>query len=165
MSKRVVTSITVSIVILVAGGVVAWVAATYGYRDATSASSSVAPDVVSEQSQASQALEAKKLASGRYEVYSEASRQDNNYDTTILFFHAPWCPECRAFDEEIKKSGVPDGVQILKVDYDTNQDLRKHYGVTVQTSFVRVNNDGEKQAAWVGYGKTKSVDVIIENTK
>lgn len=160
--------IAVSCLVIVVCGVGLWLAVSNGSEDATPTSSTAASVATTKQSQAlqsTQAPEAETTASGRYEAYSETNRQDDSYDTTILFFHAPWRPECRAFDEAIKKSGVPDGVQILKVDYDTNQGLRKQYGVTVQTSFVLVNNDGEKQAAWIGYGKTKSVDAIIENTK
>jgi hypothetical protein len=105
------------------------------------------------------------LASGRYQDYSSDSVDDNGYQTTILFFYAGWCPECRGYDMAIKDGTVPAGTQILKVDYDSSQDLRKQYGVTIQSTFVRVNAAGEKQTLWNGYGKDKSLSAILDNTK
>lgn len=107
----------------------------------------------------------KELAVGRYIDYDEAVLSDDKYSTTILFFHAPWCVECRGFDAQLTGEPIPSGVQVLKVDYDTRQDLRQKYDVTIQTTFVRVDVNGEKQAKWVGYGKDKSVTAIIENTR
>ncbi|MEU4450926.1 thioredoxin domain-containing protein [Nocardioides sp. NPDC023903] len=104
-------------------------------------------------------------APGRYTDYSAAAVADECYTDTILFFHAPWCPECRGFEEAIKSGEVPDGAQILKVDYDSATDLRKQHEVTIQSTFVRVDPAGERVKLWSGYGKDKSVDAILENTK
>lgn len=104
-------------------------------------------------------------APGRYADYSAAAVADECYTDTILFFHAPWCPECRGFEEAIKSGEVPDGAQILKVDYDSATDLRKQHEVTIQSTFVRVDPAGERVKLWSGYGKDKSVDAILENTK
>lgn len=104
-------------------------------------------------------------APGRYADYSEAAVADACYTDTILFFHAPWCPECRGFEEAIKGGDVPDGAQILKVDYDSATDLRKQHEVTIQSTFVRVDPAGETVELWSGYGQDKSVDAILENTQ
>jgi hypothetical protein len=104
-------------------------------------------------------------ATGRYADYSAAAVADGCYTDTILFFHAPWCPECRGFEEAIKAGEVPEGAQILKVDYDSATDLRKQHGVTIQSTFVRVDPAGETVKLWSGYGKDKSVDAILENTQ
>lgn len=103
------------------------------------------------------------LAEGRYTGYSEGEIAASGYDTTVLFFHASWCPECRAFEQAINDSTIPAGVQILKVDYDSSADLRQKYGVTLQSTFVSVNDDGAEVSQWVGYGKDKSVEAILEN--
>lgn len=105
------------------------------------------------------------LASGRYVDYSAELVDDNGFQTTILFFYAGWCPECRGYDQAITAATLPDGLQILKLNYDDEQDLRQKYGVTIQSSFVRVNAAGDKQKLWNGYGQEKSLDVILENTK
>lgn len=71
----------------------------------------------------------------------------------LLFFHAPWCPQCRMIEADIKSQGVPDGVTILKVDYDSNQALRQKYGVTLQTTFVEVDADGSEIEKFVAYNE------------
>lgn len=71
----------------------------------------------------------------------------------LLFFHAPWCPQCRMIEADINNQGVPDGVTILKVDYDSNQALRQKYGVTLQTTFVEVDKDGNEIETYVAYNE------------
>lgn len=71
----------------------------------------------------------------------------------LLFFHAPWCPQCRMIEADIEEQGVPDGVTILKVDYDSNQSLRQRYGVTLQTTFVRVDKNGDEIKKYVAYNE------------
>lgn len=101
---------------------------------------------------------------GYYGDYTDARAADRSYDKTILFFRAPWCSECRAFEQAIQSSVIPDGVQILKVDYDQRQDLRQKYGVRIQSTFVELDNDLDSgHDVWVGYGKDKSVDAILRN--
>ncbi|MEU0313269.1 thioredoxin family protein [Nocardioides sp. NPDC006273] len=104
-------------------------------------------------------------APGRYTDYSAGAVAEKCYTDTILFFHAPWCPECRGFEEAIKGGEVPDGAQILKVDYDSATDLRKQHEVTIQSTFVRVDPAGDTVKLWSGYGQDKSVDAILENTQ
>jgi thiol-disulfide isomerase/thioredoxin len=101
---------------------------------------------------------------GRYISYSPELVKASNYTETILFFHAPWCPECRAYDSALSATPPPTGVQILKVDYDSSTDLRKRYGVVVQTTFVKVTPAGEKISVWPAYGKEKSIQAILDNT-
>ncbi len=71
--------------------------------------------------------------------------------TKLLFFYAPWCPQCRMLDADIKAKGVPDDTTIIKVDYDSNQALRQKYGVTIQTTFVRVDDAGNMLQKFVAY--------------
>jgi thiol-disulfide isomerase/thioredoxin len=76
---------------------------------------------------------------------------DSTPGEKLLFFHAPWCSQCVALEEDIEANGVPDGVTIFKVDYDSNQDLRQEYGVTIQTTIVKVDDNGEKVETYVAY--------------
>lgn len=71
--------------------------------------------------------------------------------TRLLFFHAPWCPQCRSVDDSIKSDGLPTGVTVFKVDYDSNQKLRQQYGVTIQTTFVKIDENGNKIKSYVAY--------------
>lgn len=68
----------------------------------------------------------------------------------VYFFHASWCPTCRAAEEAIERDGIPDGLTVVKVDYDTETDLRREYGVTTQHTFVQVDADGAELAKWTG---------------
>lgn len=87
---------------------------------------------------------------GVYTDYSEAALADAK-GTKLLFFHAPWCPQCRELDASIRSSTLPDNLTILKVDYDTNQALRQKYGVTLQTTLVQVDDTGGKVKSFVAY--------------
>lgn len=69
----------------------------------------------------------------------------------ILFFHAAWCPQCRTLERDINTGDIPSGVTIMKVDYDTSQALRKQYGVTLQTTLVRVGDDGSLVKKYIAY--------------
>ena len=82
--------------------------------------------------------------------------------TKILFFHAPWCPQCRALEADIKAKGVPSGVSIIKVDYDSNQQLRQKYGVTIQTTLVKVDDQGNLVEKYVAYDEP-NLEAVKEN--
>lgn len=102
-------------------------------------------------------------ASGRYAAYSEAALSAEGYDTNVVFFFAPWCPECRAFKEAINAASIPDGVQVLEADFDSSTELKSKYGVTLQSTFVKVSDSGAQQAKYVGYGKDKSLNSVLSN--
>src|SRR3989344_4280779 len=84
------------------------------------------------------------MSKGSYETYSPEKLALAANGDVLLFFHAAWCPICRGIESEIKAdtSTIPDGVYILKVDYDTAIALRQKYGVTVQHTFVQVDVSG-----------------------
>ena len=87
---------------------------------------------------------------GSYVEYS-SSLLDSTKGTKILFFHAPWCPQCRALDNDLQTASLPAKVTIFKTDYDTHQDLRRKYGVTLQTTFVAVDDHGKLIKKYVAY--------------
>ena len=98
---------------------------------------------------------------GKYIDYDK-SALTTTPGTKLLFFHAPWCPQCRDLEADIERDGVPMGVTIFKVDYDTNQTLRQKYGVTLQTTIVRVDDNGEFVSKFVAYDDP-SMDSIKKN--
>jgi thiol-disulfide isomerase/thioredoxin len=87
---------------------------------------------------------------GTYKDYSEEALANSN-KVNLLFFHAPWCPQCRALEKSIQESDLPADVAIFKVDYDSNQTLRQKYGVTIQTTVVKLNSQGEQEKKFVPY--------------
>ena len=69
-----------------------------------------------------------------------------------LFFHATWCPSCKALDKAINSSlsSIPADTLIVKVDYDTSTDLKKKYRVVGQHTTVILNADGTEKSKKLG---------------
>ncbi len=87
---------------------------------------------------------------GQYVAYSQQSVTATK-GTKLLFFHAPWCSQCRQIEATMQSDGIPSGVTVFKIDYDSNQQLRQQYGVTLQTTFVKIDDSGAKVASYVAY--------------
>lgn len=102
------------------------------------------------QKQTPAAPSAPAVQKGTYTDYT-TEKVANTSGVRLLFFHAPWCPQCRALEADIKAASLPDNVTIFKVDYDTNQSLRSKYGVTIQTTVVKINDAAEKLESYVAY--------------
>lgn len=102
------------------------------------------------------------IVAGSYREYTESAVQGDTAAKRILFFHAPWCPQCRALDEDIKSAAIPNDVTIYKVDYDTNQELRKKYSVTLQTTFVSIDKSGDQVDKYVAY-QSPTFESVINN--
>jgi len=94
----------------------------------------------------------------RYIEYSEANLASSVGTKQILFFHAPWCSTCNAFEKEIIADGVPEEITILKADYDSETDLKQKYGVRLQSTFVLLDENGEVEQAWP-FGQGLSNDI------
>jgi thiol-disulfide isomerase/thioredoxin len=93
-----------------------------------------------------------RTASGAYVDWSTYAADPARFaqGEVVLFFHAPWCPSCRATEESLDADGVPDGLTVVKVDFDTATDLRRRYGVTVQHTFVQIDGAQEELTTWTG---------------
>lgn len=104
------------------------------------------------------------MKSGSYEAYSadKLARAENG--DVVLFFHASWCPSCRGLNTNIESNqkSIPEGVSILKLDYDKETELKKKYGVTTQHTLVQVDKDGNLIKKWSGSG---SLDALISQIK
>ena len=99
---------------------------------------------------------------GSYVVYSElAFQQASSNGRRVLFFHAGWCPQCRALEKDITEQGVPGGMTIFKVDYDSANDLKNRYGVTLQTTIVEVDAQGALIKKHVAYSQP-SLSAILD---
>jgi thiol-disulfide isomerase/thioredoxin len=88
------------------------------------------------------------MAKGSYAAYS--TDMLGKTENTVVFFHANWCPSCRAANSGISSGVVPENLTILKADYDSETELKKKYGVTTQHTFVLVDAQGEMIKKWVG---------------
>jgi len=91
--------------------------------------------------------------SAAYISYADYQADKAAYDAggdVVLFFSASWCPTCQRADKNLKGSGVPEGLTVVKADYDSSTALKKQYGVTVQHTFVQVDPSGEALAKFTG---------------
>ena len=86
-----------------------------------------------------------------YKAYSAAERESlHGNEPYVLFFHASWCPVCRKMDSDLNAQldSFPAGTNILKADYDTEDDLKDEYNVRVQSTVVVLDASGE--VVWQG---------------
>lgn len=102
-----------------------------------------------------------ETGTGTYLNYSPEA-VENTTGKRVLFFHAPWCPQCRSLEASIQSGAIPSDVTIFKVDYDSNQKLRQKYGVTLQTTVVLLDDNGEEAKKFVPYDNP-SLQAVKEN--
>lgn len=144
MDKKIIALIA-GFVVLVAGAIV--------YVKLTPESSSPTTEQTTPQPSATPQPEKNQPSAptAKYVAYDEAAFTADTRPK-VLFFHASWCPQCRALDQDIQQHITTlSDVTIYKVDYDKATDLRQRYGVTIQTTFVKTDKDGNKLATYVAY--------------
>lgn len=90
------------------------------------------------------------------EAYAKAMAEGK---TTLVFFHAPWCPVCRAQEPKVLAhlNDTAKDVVAFKVDYDSNVELRKEMKVDKQSTLILAN--GMKELARLSY---KSDDASVK---
>lgn len=70
--------------------------------------------------------------------------------TTVVFFYAAWCPDCRATVTELNArwDKVRPGLTLVIADYDKEQELKAKFGVTYQDTFVLLDKAGKGVDVW-----------------
>jgi thiol-disulfide isomerase/thioredoxin len=124
---------------------------------ATTSDASASPTAETEPSESANSAAA--VPPGTYITLADYEQDAAAYADTkvVYFFHAPWCPSCRATEAAIDADGVPEGLTLVKVDYDTNTELRQKYGITYQHTFVQVDENGAELATWTGSADGESI--------
>jgi thiol-disulfide isomerase/thioredoxin len=92
------------------------------------------------------------VVAGSYVSYDAFTSNASDFagGDVVLFFNASWCSTCQQAQRNLEASGVPDGLTVVKVDYDSASDLRQKYGVTIQHTFVQIDEEGNQVAKWTG---------------
>jgi len=103
------------------------------------------------------------MQESRYVQYSSEKFNSYSDKKRVYFFHAAWCPTCKVANEEFNADSnlIPEDVVLFKTDYDSEQALKKKFGITYQHTFVYVNEKGDEITKWNGGG----VAELIENTR
>ena len=144
MHLRIATAATIAAVAL----------ALSGCAVAASPPTDTAPTVASSASPSTDGAEstdaADSTAAGAYLDYTDGVIEETA-GPKALFFHATWCPQCRTLDDALLSEGAPAGLTVFKVDFDDRVDLRQQYGVTLQTTIVFVDDDGDAVSSVVLY--------------
>ena len=100
----------------------------------------------------------------QYLDYSEQNLlSSRKFGRTLLFFAATtWCSNCVELEKQIKThiSELPNDITILKVDYDNDRETKAKYLVTMQTTLVLLDGNGDEIKRWIGTG---SFDDLMEN--
>lgn len=83
-------------------------------------------------------------------TYEANPQKYHDAGNVVLFFNASWCPTCREAVSNLDADGVPAGLTVVSVDYDSASQLKREYGVTVQHTFVQVDPSGAQQTKFTG---------------
>ncbi|MCB0917310.1 MAG: thioredoxin family protein [Actinobacteria bacterium] len=91
-------------------------------------------------------------AAGQFIQYSDYFNSPGDFagSDVVLYFSAAWCPTCQDLTHSLQAEGVPDGLTVVKVDYDSSQNLKQQYGVTVQHTLVQVDETGRSLTKFTG---------------
>lgn len=102
-------------------------------------------------------------ANNRYIEYSPEALADNVDKKRVLFFHAAWCPTCKAAEQDFLRNAdqIPEDVVVLKTDYDRERALKQQYEVTYQHTFVQLDTNGNEVTKWNG-GSTALLEQSIQ---
>lgn len=93
----------------------------------------------------------------------QASAADYSGTKVVYFFNASWCSTCKVARDNFEASltEIPADLTIVLVDFDDSQDLRVAYGVTIQHTFVQIDDNGGLLNKWSG---STTIDDLVSQT-
>lgn len=93
----------------------------------------------------------------------QASAADYSGTKVVYFFNASWCSTCKVARDNFEASlnEIPADLTLVLVDFDDSQSLRVSYGVTIQHTFVQIDDNGELLKKWSG---STTIPELIEQT-
>jgi len=78
----------------------------------------------------------------------------------LMFFHAPWCGQCKAYTPTVHKAVHETGVNLVDIDADTEMTLCEQNGI--MNLPVVILTDGEKKERIDGM---VSLEVLLDKIK
>jgi thiol-disulfide isomerase/thioredoxin len=123
----------------------------------------VVPTVVTTTIAGDEMTEPTIIPSGIYTDYSQSGVTASAGKRQVLFFYASWCPSCRDHDANLQASvsDIPSDVAIFKLNYDNEIALRQKYGVTLQHTFVEIDDAGNELEQWNSLYKDDDLASIL----
>lgn len=106
-----------------------------------------------------------KAIISNYTNYSDANIKDlvNEGKKPVIFFHANWCPTCRALDKNIEDNQANLGdVVVLRADFDSETKLKQKYNVVAQHTLVQVDANGMEVTKWVGGNTVETITKQVQ---
>lgn len=79
----------------------------------------------------------------------------------LVDFYAEWCGPCKMMGPVLE---TLEGIEVLKINVDENQELAKEYNV-MSIPYMLILKDGEKAAELVGFHTKDDIDIIINELK
>ena len=103
-------------------------------------------------------------STGMYVDYDSTLLAKADTGKVVLFFQALWEPTCKFLDANLDSqlANFPNGLVILKLNYDLELELKEKYGVSVEHTLVQVDSQGNEIAKWTGGNDLAS---IVKNLK
>ena len=156
MNKKTLTALIIATVVVVGGGLSFALVRNNSDKKASEQAAMMKKDEATKMAKEKEDAAMKKdetgdvMVKGSYTDYDAAKLANAQKGKVVLFFHAPWCPTCKEADKNFTTSSTPDGLTLLKTDYDSSKDLKKKYGITYQHTFVQVDKDGNLIKKWSG---------------
>ena len=103
---------------------------------------------------------------GRYITQEQFDSNPEIYNDRrlVYFFHADWCPTCRALENSILSNigSVPSDITFIKTDFDDSRSLREEFEVRVQHTLVQVRDDRSIVGKWTGQPNVQSVLAALQ---
>lgn len=120
-------------------------------------------DFANDASKSLPATQSEMSKNGSYITYESYAQEAEKFKNTkvIMFFNAAWCSTCKIARDNFESSlnSIPADLTIVVVDFDNSNDLRKKYGVTVQHTFVQIDQNGDSLKKWSG---STTIEELIE---
>ncbi|CAN5151507.1 hypothetical protein BH11PAT4_BH11PAT4_6460 [soil metagenome] len=156
MNPKVLAGIIVAVVLIGGGATYAQTKKTKDDEKMAMEKASMEKDAMAKDTMEKDSMEKDAMAKdtmglkGSFVAYDTAKLADAEKGKVVLFFSASWCPTCQAANKNLTSSTAPDGLTLLKVDYDNSTELKQKYGVTYQHTFVQVDASGKLLKKWSG---------------
>lgn len=101
----------------------------------------------------------------RYVNYSERilEQELESGNKVLLLFYADWCPTCTTLEQDLTENinNLQDAISVVKINFDTETELKQKYVVNYQHTFVQLDSEGNRIHKWVG-GNINTINANIK---